>query len=248
MKISVITATWNSADTIAETLKSVRSQTYKEVEHVIQDGESTDGTAEIVRRAMDENAILICERDEGLYDALNKGLARASGEVIGFMHSDDFYATERALEQVATAFQDPDVDGVYGDLDYVSAEDPHQTVRAWVSGPYKEANLKLGWMPPHPTLYLRRSVYERFGRFDTGFDIAADYEAMLRYLVQGRIRLVYLPVVLVKMRLGGVSNRSLKQVLKKSREDLTALRRHGVGDIQTLFMKNIRKLGQFLPR
>ena len=139
----------------------------------------------------------------------------------------------------------PDVDAVYGDLDYVSARDTGRVIRRWRSGDWDAERLRAGWMPPHPTLYLRREVFDRWGAYDTGFRIAADYEAMLRWLVEGEIRLAYIPEVLVKMRLGGESNRSLSRILRKSREDYRAIRRHGIGGWGTLIQKNISKIGQF---
>ncbi|MDP2829721.1 MAG: glycosyltransferase family 2 protein [Sulfuricellaceae bacterium] len=246
--ISVITASFNRVDTVAQALASVQGQTWKQVEHIVIDGASTDGTLQVIEAQRDRLAVLVSERDGGLYDALNKGFALASGDVVGVMHSDDFYADERVLERVAQAFADPGVDGVYGDLDYVAKVDPTRIIRRWRSGTYKRSRLALGWMPPHPTLFLRRSVIQQWGGFDTDFRIAADYDAMLRYLARGQIRLAYIPEVLVKMRVGGESNRSLSRILRKSREDYAALRRNEVGGIGALVWKNLSKLGQFFVR
>lgn len=246
MKISVVTAVYNRADTIGHAIASVQRQTHAEIEHVIQDGGSTDGTLERIKELADARTRLCSERDGGIYDAINRGIARATGDVIGLMHSDDFFAHDRVLEEVAAAFADPAVEGVYGDLQYVSATDPDRVIRHWRSGPYAPAKLRRGWMPPHPTLYLRREVFEAWGLYDTRFRIAADYDAMLRYLVKGNIRLHYIPEVLVKMRVGGESNRSLGRILRKSREDLEAIRENGVGGLGTLAMKNVSKIGQFI--
>lgn len=245
LKISIITATFNRADTVAEALASVADQTWPQVEHIVIDGASTDGTLRLIEARRDRLAVLVSEPDGGIYDALNKGFARSSGDVIGLMHSDDFYADERVLERVAQAFADPAVDGVYGDLDYVAKADPARIIRRWRSGSYAREKLAHGWMPPHPTLFLRRAVIEQWGGFDTGFRIAADYDAMLRYLARGNIRLAYIPEVLVKMRVGGESNRSLSRILRKSREDYLALRRNEVGGLWALAWKNLGKLGQF---
>jgi glycosyltransferase involved in cell wall biosynthesis len=245
MRISVITATFNRVDTVAEALASVAGQTWPQVEHIVIDGASTDGTLQLIEAQRDRLAVLVSEPDGGIYDALNKGFARSSGDVIGLMHSDDFYADDRVLERVAQAFADPVVDGVYGDLDYVAKADPTRIIRRWRSGTYRREKLAHGWMPPHPTLFLRRSVIERWGGFDTSFRIAADYDAMLRYLARGNIRLAYIPEVLVKMRVGGESNRSLSRILRKSREDYTALRRNEVGGMGALVWKNLSKVGQF---
>lgn len=248
MKISVVTAVFNRVGTIGDAIRSVQGQDFSHVQHVIQDGGSSDGTLETVRRMANDSTRLVSEPDGGIYDAINRGIARATGDVIGLMHSDDTFATPGVLSRVVAAFQDPAVDGVYGDLQYVSASEPNKVVRHWRSGEYRPSMLKRGWMPPHPTLYLRREVFERHGLYDTSFRIAADYDAMLRYLAKGKIKLAYIPEVLVKMRLGGESNRSLGRILQKSREDLRALRNNGVGGVGTLAAKNLSKLGQFIVK
>lgn len=245
LRISVITAVFNRCETVGQSLESVLAQTWQNVEHIVIDGGSTDGTMEIVDTYRDRLALIVSERDRGIYDALNKGLTRSTGDVVGFMHSDDFYADDRVLERVAEAFENADVQGVYGDLDYVAKDDPSRIIRRWRSGRYTPARLAWGWMPPHPTLYLRRAVIEQWGGFDTNFSIGADYDAMLRYLSRGQIELAYIPRVLVKMRIGGESNRSVTQILLKSREDYAALRRNGVGGIGTLVLKNLSKVRQF---
>lgn len=248
MKVSVVTAVFNRSGTIADAIASVQSQTHQNVEHVVQDGGSTDGTLEIVARMANESTRLVSAHDNGIYDAINRGIERATGDIIGLMHSDDQFAHDRVLEKVAARFDDPAIDGVFGDLDYVSASDPDRIVRHWRSGEFQHAKLKRGWMPPHPTLYLRREVFKRCGLYDTSFRIAADYDAMLRYLVHGRIAVAYIPEVLVKMRVGGESNRSLERMLHKSREDYRAMRRNNVGGLGTLAAKNISKLSQFFLR
>lgn len=243
--ISVITATYNRADTVVGALASVAGQTWPNVEHIVIDGASTDGTLQLIEAQRERLAVLVSEPDGGIYDALNKGLALATGDVVGLLHSDDAYADARVLERVAQAFADPAVDGVYGDLDYVAKADISRIVRRWRSGAYARDNLAHGWMPPHPTLFLRRAVIQQWGGFDTSYRIAADYDAMLRYLARGRIRLAYIPEVLVKMRVGGESNRSLGRILRKSREDYRALRRNEVGGVGALVWKNLSKLPQF---
>jgi glycosyltransferase len=229
-------------------LESLYGQSHPHVEHVVQDGGSTDGTLEVLRANPASDMALESAPDAGLYDAINRGIARALGDVVGLLHSDDFLADDEVLTSVAQALADSSVDGVYGDLDYVAADDTCRVIRRWRSGEFTPAKLKRGWMPPHPTLYLRREVFERWGAYDTDFRIAADYEAILRWLVRGQIRLAYIPRVLVKMRVGGESNRSLGRILRKSREDYRAMRRHGVGGIGTLAGKNFSKLEQFFPK
>lgn len=247
MKISVITAVYNRVATIGDALDSVRAQTWPDVEHVVIDGASTDGTLELLQARRDGISVLVSEPDKGIYDALNKGIARATGDVIGLMHSDDLYADQSVLADVVAAFDDPKVDAVYGDLDYVAQADTSQVIRRWRSGAYSPELLRRGWMPPHPTLYLRRQVVERWGAFDDQYRIAADYDAVLRYFGRGGIRPAYVPRVLVKMRVGGESNRSVARILLKSKEDYAALRRNKVGGLATLVWKNVGKLGQFLP-
>lgn len=241
----MITAVYNRVGFIGQAVKSVQAQTWANVEHVVIDGASNDGTLQFLQSCLGDKAILVSERDMGIYDALNKGLARATGDIVGVMHSDDFFADDRVLESVASAFADPEVDLVYGDLDYVAKDDTSRTIRRWKSGEYHRSKLAWGWMPPHPTLYLRRSVIERFGGFDTSFRIAADYDAILRYFGRGQARAVYIPRVLVKMRVGGESNRSLPKIFLKTREDYKALRRNGIGGIGALVWKNLSKLYQF---
>lgn len=246
MKISVVTAVYNRAGTIGDAIHSVRAQTYSNVEHIIQDGGSTDGTIEIIHQIVNDNENVVSGKDFGIYDAINRGILRTTGDVVGLMHSDDLFAHDCVLAKVASAFEGLDVDGVYGDLEYVDAVDTARVVRYWRSGEYHPSLLKRGWMPPHPTVYLRRDVFERFGLYDTSFQIAADYDAMLRYLAKGHIKLAYIPEVLVKMRLGGESNRSLARILQKSREDLRALRMNGVGGWAGLASKNLSKVSQFI--
>ena len=245
MKISVVTAVFNRAGTIGAAIESVQAQTHPDVELVVQDGGSNDGTLDVVRSLSNPSTKLISERDHGIYDAINRGITNATGDVIGLMHSDDFFASPDALAKVAEAFADPSVRGVYGDLQYVTADEPTKVVRHWRSGEYTPAKLKRGWMPPHPTLYLKREVFDRHGLYDTSYSIAADYDAMLRYLAIGKIKLAYVPQVLVKMRMGGESNRSLERILRKSREDYRAIRKNKVGGIGTLAAKNFSKINQF---
>jgi glycosyltransferase len=191
---------------------------------------------------------VVSEPDSGIYHALNKGLALATGEVVGFLHADDVYADGEVLARVAAAFADPAVDAVYGDLVYVRKADTARVVRHWRAGAYDPARLRRGWMPPHPTLYLRRALYERHGVFDRRYRIAGDYDLMLRMLSRLTGRVVYLPQVLVRMRVGGESNRSLSRILRKSREDYRALRENGIGGAGALVWKNLSKIPQFFRR
>lgn len=244
--ISIVTSVLNRSTTIGDTIESVRSQSYQAIEHIIQDGGSRDGTHDVIARLAAPNIVFNIERDKGIYDGLNRGISKASGDVIGLLHSDDVFSSSSVIEKIAHAFKDQQVDGVYGDLDYVASADLNRVVRRWRSGEYRLENLRKGWMPPHPTLFLRRRIFQDFGLYDLDYKIAADYEAMLRWLTRGHIRLSYIPEVLVRMRLGGESNRSLRNLIQKSTEDYRAIKTHQVGGLGTLFLKNARKLSQFI--
>ena len=246
--MSVITVVFNNRESIAAALDSVLAQTNVDYELVVIDGGSTDGTLEVLNRYTERIAVLVSEPDRGIYDALNKGIQRASGDVVGFLHSDDLYADTGVLSRLANTFADPGVDVVYGDLVYVSKVNQDQVVRYWRSGAFSGRRLGWGWMPPHPTLYVRRSVYRQIGLFDITFRIAADYDFILRLLSRKGVKVRYIPEVLVKMRVGGASNRSLRNIVRKSSEDLRALRRNGVGGVGALIWKNLSKLQQFLRR
>jgi glycosyltransferase len=226
----------------------VDNQTYSNREHLVIDGASFDGTLELLKSRIQELSVLVSEPDSGIYDALNKGIERATGDIVGFLHADDFYAHSDVLAHVAAAFEaDSSVCAVYGDLQYVRGEDTGAVVRHWKSSPFSAKRLAWGWMPPHPTLYVRREWYERIGGLDTRYRIAADYFSILQMFSDSAFKTVYLPEVMVKMRLGGASNRSIKSILRKSREDWDALKRTNVGalgGIGALFWKNFSKLTQ----
>jgi glycosyltransferase involved in cell wall biosynthesis len=253
MRFSIITICYNSANTIRSAIESVLSQDYSNIEYIIIDGASTDGTAELVKSYGDKINKFVSEPDKGLYDALNKGINLATGDVIGFVNADDLLAGDNVISDIAMGFDKTAVDGLYGDLEYVAKDNTAKVIRYWQSGNFKYSSLRLGWMPPHPTLYLKRSVYQRArlddgGYFDTSFKIAADYDFMMRVLGKLKVDVTYLPQVLVKMRLGGKSNKNISNIIQKSREDLTAMRRNGIGGFGTLISKNFRKLPQFIMR
>lgn len=248
MKISIITAVFNGRDTIEHALDTVAAQDYPQVEHIVVDGGSTDGTLALLERHRNSIDVLVSEKDEGIYDALNKGIRIACGDVVGFLHADDSFADEKVLSRIAAALADPRVDAVYGDLVYVSKSDAARVIRHWRAGPFSRERLGWGWMPPHPTFYARRRVYERLGAFDKRHRIAADYDCMLRFLGPGGICAAYIPEVLVRMRVGGASNRSLLNILRKSREDYRALKDNRVGGLGALVFKNLGKVGQFFLR
>lgn len=248
MKISIITAVYNREQTVGQAIASVAAQNYEEVEHIIVDGGSSDGTLDKVHSLAHPGMRVISERDDGIYDALNKGVRTATGDIVGLMHSDDFFADEHVLRKVADAFTRMEADAVYGDLDYVAADDTTRVIRHWKSKSFSPRILSQGWMPPHPTLFMRRETMINLGLYNTDYRIAADYDAVLRWFGRGQLKPVYIPQVLVKMRVGGESNRSIERILRKSWEDYRALRSNGVGGIGTLALKNLSKLPQFLKR
>ena len=245
MKISIITATWNCEKTIADCLDSVASQSYQNKEHIIVDGNSKDGTLGILNKHRNRLSSIVSEPDNGIYDALNKGIYRSSGDVIGFLHADDVYAHENVLSKLAGIFEDPSISAVYGDLQYVSKKNLNNVVRHWSSSEFDMDKLRKGWMPPHPTLYVRRSWYERIKGFDTQYKISADYMSILTLFSEKDFFSKYIPEVLVKMRIGGSSNKSIINIIRKSIEDYDVLCKSGVGGLESLFYKNINKLCQF---
>jgi len=246
MKVSVITATYNSAATVADTLRSVRDQSYPLVEHLIIDGGSKDNTMEIV--AGFPHIKQICsEKDRGIYDAMNKGVKRATGDIVGILNSDDFYASENVLREVVDTFEQSGCDAVYGDLQYVDKDDVSKVVRYWRSGPYQQGAFKWGWMPPHPSFFVRHTLYDRCGLFNLDMKTAADYELMLRMIHKEGASLQYLPNVLVKMRTGGASNSSLASRLKANADDRKAWDVNGLKPYWfTMSLKPIRKITQFI--
>lgn len=231
MRISVITTTYNSGRTIGDTLESVLRQTYSDVELIVVDGASRDDTMDVVRRyepRFGGRLRWTSEPDRGIYDAMNKGIARATGDVIGILNSDDFYTSDTVLERVAEAMAGGDVDAVYGDIHYVRDGDLRRCVRYYSSRPFRRWMMRLGFMPAHPSFYCRREVYERCGTFDTTYRVAADFENLLRLIYVNRIRTCYLPADFVTMRTGGASTSGLSSHRQIMRDHLRALRSNGV--------------------
>ena len=247
MVISIITAVYNNCTHIENCIKSVLSQTYTDIEYIVIDGGSTDGTLQIIESYRNKITIIKSEPDKGMYDALNKGIALVTGDVIGFLHSDDFFYNTTVVTSIAKAFNNVHIDGIYGDLQYVDKTNADLVIRYWKSKPFNYKMLSIGWMPPHPTLFLRSKVY-----FETGcnlrYKIAADYDFMVRVLVNTKYTFEYLPIIITRMRVGGASNKSLRNVFRKSKEDYLIMKRNNIGGILTLFMKNLSKVGQFLKK
>ncbi|MGY6562998.1 MAG: glycosyltransferase family 2 protein [Luteibaculaceae bacterium] len=247
LTISVLTISFNSAKTIADTIDSVLNQTYPHVEYVVKDGGSTDKTIAIVESYGAKIALFVSKPDGGIYPGMNQGLALATGDIIGILNSDDFYADNRVLEDVARIFQEENCDALYADLQYVQPNNTNKVLRHWKSGSYKHGNFLKGWMPPHPTFFVRKVVYEKYGVFNTTLKSAADYEIMLRFLHKHKVKVAYLPRVIVKMRAGGTSNVTLKNRIKANLEDRKAWEINGLKPhVFTLYRKPLSKLFQFL--
>ncbi|MDW1644335.1 MULTISPECIES: glycosyltransferase family 2 protein [Vibrio] len=248
MKVSIITATYNSSETIVDTLKSLEQQSYPDIEYIIIDGASKDNTLEVVRQNCTRVSKIISEPDKGIYDALNKGIQAATGDVIGFLHSDDLFAYPDAVADIVATLEKNQSQAAYADLAYVSKDDTDKMVRLWTSGDYQRNKMLSGWMPPHPTFYMKRELYQSLGQFDLGFKIAADYDSLLRYLWSNKVSMSYLPKVLIKMRVGGASNRSLGNIYKKTCEDIQALKNNNVFWPKAILIKNFSKIPQFFRR
>ncbi|WP_272673689.1 glycosyltransferase family 2 protein [Providencia sp. PROV169] len=248
MKISIITATYNSSKTIRDTILSLEKQTYSNIEYIIVDGASSDNTLDIIKEYSTRISTIISEPDKGIYDALNKGIMAATGDIVGFLHSDDVFAYPNAIEDLMSTLVHDKSQAIYADLEYVSKENTENVVRRWISGSYKHENLKKGWMPPHPTFFMKKELYKEHGAFDLNFKISADYDSLLRYLWLHNISVSYLPKVVTKMRIGGESNRSFLNILKKTKEDILALQKNNIFWVYPLLMKNISKLPQFIKK
>lgn len=245
-KVSIITVCFNSENTIEDTIKSVVNQTYENIEYLVIDGGSTDKTIDIINKYKENISVLISEKDNGIYDAINKGIKLASGDIIANLNSDDFYIDNEVISDVVATFNEAKTDLLYADLYYVDTKDTSKIIRYWKSKSYKEGLFLKGWMPPHPTFFVKKEVYQNYGMFNLEFKSAADYEIMLRFIHRYKASITYLPRVIVRMRVGGVSNASLKNRIKANREDKRAWKINGLKPHPlTLIFKPLSKLGQF---
>jgi glycosyltransferase involved in cell wall biosynthesis len=227
MRISIVTACYNSVATIGDTLKTIQMQTHQNIEHIIIDGGSTDGTLEILEKNKAHIAHLTSEPDNGLYDAMNRGVKKATGDIIGLLNSDDMLAHDQVLANVAKALADPTIDACYGDLVYVDQHNTKKIARYWKSSPYNPEFIAKGWIPAHPTFYARKEVHDKYGMlFDLDYKLAADYELLLRLLFTHKINATYIPDLMIKMRLGGTTNKSLKNIFNQNKEIMRALNNH----------------------
>lgn len=249
MKVSIITVCYNSSETIESTIQSVLSQTYSNIEYIIVDGQSKDDTLKIVERYKNKISKIISEKDDGIYDAINKGIALATGDIIAILHADDFYPSENVVSLITEAFTSKSVDAVYGDLQYVDRVDVGIIKRNWSSGEYLKENFLKGWMPPHPSFFAKKECYNKYGVFNTTLRSAADYELMLRFLYKHNCSVAYIPKVLVKMRVGGKSNVSIMNRIKANREDKKAWELNGLTpSMFTFIRKPLSKIGQFFNK
>lgn len=247
MKISIITATWNSSRTISDAMSSVSSQTYHDIEHIVIDGLSTDTTMQRVKQAATDNTVIISEKDNGIYDALNKGVKLATGDIVGFLHSDDFFPNSLTIAEIVETFEKTKCDALYGDLEYVSRKNIDKVVRRWISGCVSLKRIRNGWMPPHPTFYIKKELLKQ-NAFCIGYKISGDYDSMLRYLLKDTLKVEYIPKVTYKMRVGGISNNSITNMYIKMTEDLAIMKKYNLPLLRCFLGKNFSKIKQFFPR
>ncbi|HMJ47543.1 MAG TPA: glycosyltransferase family 2 protein [Ferruginibacter sp.] len=244
MKVTIITPTFNSSTHLEDCIRSIESQTYKNIEHIIVDGKSTDDTLEIVRRH--PQIKWMSEFDRGMYDAINKGMSIATGEIIGILNSDDILDGKDVIESIVTAFETKKTDTIYGDLDIVESDDMSKIYRVWKGKPYKRSLFRQGWMPAHPTFYIKRSLVEKYGGYENHYYSAADYEFMARYLFTHKLSSYYLPKLIVKMRRGGQSNNDIKMRLRANRRDYLAMKKNKIPfPFIVSILKPLSKLHQY---
>ena len=248
-KITIITVTYNCENTLPDTIKSVNQQTSRDnIEYLIIDGQSTDKTLEIIKKHTSNIDNWLSEPDKGIYDAMNKGLQMATGEWIGFLHADDMFYNEKVIENIINAIESSDYNACYGNLNYIQESPPHNIVRYWKSQPFSSKLLKRGWMPAHPSVYIKNELIQKLGLFNTSYKISADYDYMLRLFSNPETNSLFIDKTIVNMRLGGVSNNSIKNIIRKSKEDYRTLRTNKIGGFYALFVKNFSKVFQFLAR
>ena len=244
MKVSIITATYNSVKTIIDTIESVNNQDYENIEHIIIDGGSKDNTLELIKNTPNRVVKIVSEPDKGIYDAMNKGIA-----LIGILNSDDFYTSSNVISDIVSIFLQGKYDGIYGDLEYVNEKDTNKVIRYWKSKPYIKGLFKKGWHPAHPTFFVKKEVYDKFGNFNLKYKIGADYEIMLRFIEKNKIRVGYIPKVLVRMRIGGASNQSIKNIIKANKECYNAWKDNDLSISPIVFiLKPLSKILQYLRK
>lgn len=247
VKVSIITVVLNNVQHIEDCMNSVIQQAYKNVEYIIIDGGSTDGTIDIIKKYEKQISMWVSEPDRGIYDAMNKGIIKSTGDIIGILNSDDVYANEKAIGRVIACFSNTNADTCYGDLVYVDRRDIKKNIRYWKSNSYHKDNFRRGWMPPHPTFFVKRKIYPKYGGFNLSFPLAADYELMLRFLYRQEVSTAYIPECLVKMRTGGSSHPGLLNTCKNMGENYRAWKVNGLStNPLTFFMKPLFKTLQYV--
>ena len=247
MKISIITGCFNSEKHIASAIESVTSQSYKNIEYIIIDGGSTDKTNNIISSYSNKISKHISEPDDGIYDAMNKGIKLATGDLIGILNSDDYYKDNHVIEKIAQVYKQYNTDCIYSNIDYVNHTRDDMIIRKWVSGPYKPNSFKKGWHPAHPGFFVKNEIFDKFGNYDITYEVAADFELMLRFLEKNRISSYYFPESIINMRLGGTSNKSLRNIINGNRECLRAFKKNDL-EVSILypFLRLLPKINQFL--
>ncbi len=246
MKVSIITVTLNAQQTLEACINSVLSQTYSNIEYIIIDGKSKDNTVEIIKKFQDKVSCWVSETDRGMYDAINKGIEKSTGDIVGLLNSDDLFYGNDVIQSIVDTFNSENVDSVYGDLEYVDTEDTQKVLRIWKGKKYNRNRFLFGWMPAHPTFYVKRSIYLKYGGYENHFYSAADYELMCRYLYKLKISSTYIPKLIVKMRMGGQSNRSFKMRLRANRRDYLAMKKNNIPFAFLIsILKPLSKLHQF---
>jgi glycosyltransferase len=245
--VTIITIVFNNVTTIRNAVQSVAYQDYDNIEHVVIDNCSTDGTLEAINEQKDDISLIVSESDEGIYYALNKGIELANGEIVGFLNSDDVLKNRNTISTIVKNLTLSNNEAVYGDLQYFSKRHPNRIIRRWKSNIYSSHKFRQGWMPPHPTFYTYKKTYIKYGFFDIKYKISSDYDMMLRLLYEKKIKAKYIPEVLVKMQRGGVSNQNFKSIMLKTKEDFLIMKKYDFS-ILTLFNKTLRKFSQFIFR
>ena len=245
MKVSIITACYNRVSTIRETIESVLSQSYDNIEYIVVDGASTDGTLDIIYEFRDKISCIVSELDNGMYDAINKGIMLASGDVVGLVHSDDYLYDSHVISDIVEKFEESNADFIYGDGVFVDPNNTDKIIRNWVSGNYHQWKVKLGWLPLHPTCYVRRNVMMKLGLYDESYKIAADTELLVRYMYEFRLKTSYLKRRIVRMRMGGLSTDSHRRKLMWD-EDIRLFKAHGFWALPTKIMKMMWKIPQYI--
>jgi glycosyltransferase involved in cell wall biosynthesis len=249
VKVSIITVVYNGSQTIKGCIESVLDQTYSDIEYIVIDGNSTDGTQQVVENFGSKIAVFRSESDNGIYDAMNKGIALATGDVVGILNADDLYKDNQVIEKVVEKLKETQAEALYADLVFANSNNLNKVTRYWKSGNYSKNSFLYGWMPPHPTFFVKRASYQQYGVFRLDLGTAADYELMLRFMYKNSLKTVYLPKIIITMRAGGASNNSAQSRIKANQNDRKAWEVNSLKPyFFTLWFKPLRKITQFINR